>query len=152
MGSYGGLGITTTRDVLREFKGLYKNLVFVSVGVVDSAAMRSEGDIEEVRERTQVTCGKYVEPAHRFGLAATHSATVATDAVEALERQCKALAHTYSDITFFAGQLVFERERWYHHWLHNDTAFELQKRLQLAGQTLVILPRLVRWTSHRTAG
>ncbi len=152
VGSYGGLGITTTRDVLREFKGLYKNLVFVSVGVVDSAAMRGEGDIDSVRLRTDETCRKYVELAHRFGLPATHSAAVATDAVESLERQCNALANSYSEITFFAGQLVFERERWFHHWLHNDTAFELQKRLQLAGQTLVILPRLVRWNPSGTSG
>jgi len=46
--------------------------------------------------------------------------------------------------TFFAGQVVFQRERWYDAILHNQTAFAIQKRLQWAGMTMVILPVRVR--------
>ena len=44
---------------------------------------------------------------------------------------------------FFAGQLVFRNERWYHGVLHNETAFAVQRRLHLAGHTMVILPARV---------
>lgn len=44
------------------------------------------------------------------------------------------------DVTFFAGQLMFGREQWWHGVLHNQTAFALQKRLQWDGFTMVILP------------
>ena len=67
-----------------------------------------------------------------------------TDPVQDLEHLCIAVSRTFKDVTFFAGKLVFARERWYHRWLHNETAFAVQKRLQAAGLTLVILPRLVR--------
>ena len=46
-------------------------------------------------------------------------------------------------ITFFEGQLVFGRECWYQRILHNETAYAIQKRLQWAGKTVVILPARV---------
>ena len=42
--------------------------------------------------------------------------------------------------TFFAGKVLFEREHWYHRLLHNETAYTIQKRMQWAGKTMVILP------------
>jgi hypothetical protein len=54
------------------------------------------------------------------------------------------VAEEFPRATFFAGQLVFERERWYQSILHNETAFALQRRLQLSEQTLVILPARMR--------
>jgi hypothetical protein len=38
---------------------------------------------------------------------------------------------------------VFRQERWFQKLLHNETAFAIQKRLQFAGQTMVILPARV---------
>jgi hypothetical protein len=49
----------------------------------------------------------------------------------------------FAKVTFFAGQLVFRNERWYHGVLHNETAFAVQRRLHLAGHTMVILPARV---------
>jgi len=41
---------------------------------------------------------------------------------------------------FFAGKLVFEHERWYQRLLHNETAYALQRRLQFAGPSAMVLP------------
>ena len=41
---------------------------------------------------------------------------------------------------FFAGILAFRIEAWYHHWLHNETAFMIQRRLQNHGLGLMVLP------------
>jgi hypothetical protein len=35
---------------------------------------------------------------------------------------------------------VFERERWFQRLLHNETAYQLQRRLQLAGLNAMVLP------------
>ena len=40
--------------------------------------------------------------------------------------------------------MIFQRERWYQRILHNETAFAIQKRLQWAGQTMVIIPARIR--------
>ena len=41
---------------------------------------------------------------------------------------------------FFAGKLVFQRERWFQRLLHNETAYQLQRRLQFAGLNAMVLP------------
>jgi hypothetical protein len=39
---------------------------------------------------------------------------------------------------------VFEKDTWVHRFLHNQTAYALQRRLQWAGLPMVILPTRVR--------
>ena len=46
--------------------------------------------------------------------------------------------------TFFAGQLIFQKDTWYQRLLHNQTAYSLQRRLQWDGLPMVILPTRVR--------
>jgi hypothetical protein len=73
-------------------------------------------------------------------VAATARFAIGTDAVEEAEKLCLEVAREFPRTTTFAGKVIFERERWYQRLLHNETAFAIQKRLQFAGQTMVILP------------
>ena len=59
-----------------------------------------------------------------------------------LQRLCIEVAHQFPNAVFFAGQLVFNEELdgFFSRFLHNHTAFELLKWLQLRGLSLVILP------------
>jgi hypothetical protein len=54
------------------------------------------------------------------------------------------VAAEFSRVTFFAGKIIFEREQWLDPLLHNQTAFAIERRLQWAGNTMVILPVRVR--------
>jgi hypothetical protein len=138
--SYGGLGIHTTLNIFRVFPGHFRNLVFLSVGVIDSGGFKGGDSIDEVRARTEETVARYVELAHGLGVPATSRIAVGTDAVEASDRLCAEVASEFKKVTFFAGKVIFQRERWYQRILHNETAFAIQKRLQWAGQTMVIIP------------
>jgi hypothetical protein len=69
---------------------------------------------------------------------------VGTDAVDELEHNCLEIARKFPKATFFAGQLVFQKDTWLHRLLHNQTAYSLQRRLQWAGVPMVILPTRVR--------
>jgi hypothetical protein len=40
--------------------------------------------------------------------------------------------------------MIFQRERWYHRLLHNETALAIEKRLRWAGITMMTLPIRVR--------
>ena len=64
--------------------------------------------------------------------------------MEEAEKLCLDAAREFPRITFFAGKMIFQRERWYDRLLHNETALALQKRLQWAGKTVVTLPVRVR--------
>ncbi len=141
---YGGLGIHTTLNIFRAFPGYFQNLVFVSVGVVDSGGFKGEGAIEELRKQTEANLAQYQELARRLGVPATSRYALGTDAVAVGEELCLELAGEFPRVTFFAGKVVFQREAWYQHLLHNETAAAIQKRLQWAGKPVVILPARVR--------
>jgi hypothetical protein len=74
---------------------------------------------------------------------AAYRTAIGTDAVDEAERLCLMVAAEYPRTTFFAGQVIFGREKWYHRLLHNQTAFAIQRRLQLAEKNMVILPARV---------
>ena len=81
---------------------------------------------------------------NRVGLAAASYMALGTDVVEELEQLCLAVARDYPRCTAFAGQLVFQRDSWYQHLLHNQTAFAVQRRLQWGNVPMVILPTRVK--------
>jgi len=141
---YGGLGIHTLLSIFRLFPNQFRNVVFVSVGVIDSGEFKGEDTVARLRQRTQETLDRYVALAHSLGLASTSRFAVGTDAVDEAERVCLDVAKDFPRALFFAGKVIFAREQWYHWFLHNDTAHSLQKRLHWAGRAMVILPARVR--------
>jgi amino acid transporter len=141
---YGGLGIHTMLSIFRTFPEHFQSVVFLSIGVVDSGAFKGEEGIEHLGQQTDETLKKYVDLAHGLGIPATSRKALGTDAVEEAEKLCLRLVDEFPRTTFFSGQVIFQRERWFQRLLHNETAYAIQKRLQWAGQTMVILPARVR--------
>jgi amino acid transporter len=144
VGSYGGVGIHTVLNIFRAFPGHFRNLVFVSVGVVDSGEFKGEHGIDELRGRTELMLSNYVALAGSLGVSATARAAVGTEAVAEAETLCLAVAREFPNVVFFAGKLIFQREKWYHRLLHNETALAVERRLRWVGKTMVTLPIRVR--------
>jgi len=144
VGSYGGLGIHTVLNAFRAFPGHFKNLVFLSVAVVDSGEFKGEGAIEGLKDRTEEMLQQYLDLARGLKIPATKRYAIGTDAVDEAERLCLEVAKEFPHTTFFAGKIIFRRENWYQPILHNETAAAVQKRLQWKGRTMVILPARVR--------
>ncbi len=140
VGGYAGLGIHSLLSVERLFPGYFKNFVFVSVGVIDSASFVNVEAVEEVRDRTAADLRRYVELATGLGLAAESRMAVGTEAVATAADLCGRIAREFPRCLFFAGKLIFQRERWYQRVLHNETAYQLQRRLQFAGLNAMVLP------------
>jgi amino acid transporter len=140
VGSYGGLGLHALLDSQRLFPGLFRQFIFVSVGVVDSASMKGAAEVEQVVAETERDLRRYVETARGLGLAAEHRMAVGTEAAPALEELCVQIHREHRRAIFFASRLVFEEERWYQLVLHNETAHEIQRRLQFRGLNAIIVP------------
>jgi hypothetical protein len=140
VGGYGGLGIHQLLTVQRIFRGHYRNFMFVSVGVIDAVHMKGVQEVQDLRHRTEADLRKYVALAHRLGLHADFRVAVGTEAVSEAERLCREIALEYPNAIFFAGKLVFEREAWFQRVLHNETAHQIQRRLQFAGLNSMVLP------------
>jgi hypothetical protein len=143
VGGYTGFGVHTTLNVFRAFPGHFRGVVFASVGVLDSGAFKGEDAVAELRAASNADLARYSALAARLGLPCAVRLAIGTDAVEQAETLCRAIATEFPRPTFFAGQVIFKREAWYHRLLHNQTAYAIQRRLQWAGLNAVILPARV---------
>jgi len=141
--AYSGLGLHTLLSTQRGFPGHFKGIVFVSVGVIDSREFKGEETVAALRSNVKEHLAKYVDFAHGQRIPACHRFAIGTDAVEVAEDLCLQVATEFPRVTFFAGRVLFERERWYQNILHNETAFAVQRRLQWAGKTVVVVPARV---------
>jgi amino acid transporter len=149
VGSFGGLGIHTLLDSHRIFPGQFRQFLFVSVGVVDAATMKGVEEVDRVTRETEQSLRRYVEVARGLGLSSDYRMAIGTEAVAPLEELCVRVAREFRRPVFFASRLVFEEERWYQRFLHNETAYEIQRRLQFRGLNAIIVP--VRVFVPRTA-
>ncbi len=140
VGGYGGLGIHQILTLQRLYPGHYKNLVFLSVGVIDAATMKGVAEVEQLRGKTEEGLKKYVELSRRLGFQADHRISIGLEAVAEAEKLCIETSKDFPRSVFYAGKLVFERERWFQRLLHNETAYQLQRRLQFAGLHAMVLP------------
>jgi hypothetical protein len=144
VGGYNGLGIHTMLSAIRFAPDHFRSIVFISTGVVDSGAFKGSGAVESLQEHIGSSLERYVDLARRLGMPAISYMRVGTDAVDELEELCLEVVQDFPKATFFAGQLVFQKDNWVHRLLHNQTAYSLQRRLQWAGYPMVILPTRVR--------
>ncbi len=140
VGGYSGLGIHIFLNIFRLFKGAFKNVVFLSVGVVDSQFFKSTDQIDAVSDRTKGTLQHYVDFSHRMGIPSRFEFGLGTEVVHSVSELCIDASKKYSQCVFFAGELVFEKPQWYHPLLHNETAYAILRQIRFAGLPMVILP------------
>ena len=149
---YGGIGLHSLLMIFKLFPDVFKQVVFVSVGAIDSQSFKGAGQVERLKASTEEVVDKYVALARHMGLAATGVTAVGTEVVSEAEKLCMQVAKEYPHATFFAGKLIFAREKWYHRFLHNDTAFAIERRLQWQGLPVVVVPvRVLAPGKRRTA-
>ena len=139
VGGYGGMGVHALLTIQKLFPGHFRNIIFVSIGVIDAATMKGVQEVDRLREQTKESLRNYVDLAHRFGLAAESRLAIGTDVLDEGEELCSAIAAEFPKALFFLGKLIFERERFYQRILHNETAYQLQRRLQFAGLNTMVL-------------
>jgi len=149
--SYGGLGIHTVLSVQRLFPKRFRNFVFVTMGLVDSAQFKGAEELEALEEHVRVDLGRYVRLAQQLGNYAEYRYAIGTDLIDELEAMCLDLVKEFRRPVVFTGQLVFERENLLTRSLHHETAFAIQRRLQFAGIQVIVLPIRV-WDQSRAAG
>jgi len=137
---FGGMGIHLLLSLQKMFPGFFRDVIFVSVAVIDSGHFKGKEEISALRSQVEESLAKYVELARRIGWNAASATMVTTDPVEGIYRVCVDLARRYPRAMFFGGKLIWKRESWWQRILHNETAFQVQRRLQWKGLAMTILP------------
>jgi K+ transporter len=142
VGGYNQLGIRNLFTILKQFPRTFGNVVFMSVGVIDSEFLK-RGHAEVVEQRTKENLDKYVDLARRVGLPARSYVTSGADVVRTASELCIDISRELENVTFFAGELLFEEPKWYERILHNQTAYAIQRQLRFSGLAFVILPMVL---------
>ena len=137
---FNGFGIHTLLSILRNFPDTFKNVIFVSVAVLDSSTFKGANAVEALKSSVTSELEKYVNLGRKLGLAADYRMEVGIEVVDAATRACERIKHEFPKAIVFEGQLTFRLEKFYHKILHNETAFAIQRRLQRCGITTVIMP------------
>lgn len=147
VGEHIGIGMHTLKKVLSLFPNQYKNFIFLSVGefngqTYDPEANEQdpEADIKEIRTKVVRRLSYFVNYCRTQNLPAVDYQTSDVDVIDGLTRLAKQKSRLYPNCVFFAGTLIFERENWINHWLHNHTATLVQERLQSEGLYMMLLP------------
>jgi amino acid transporter len=138
--AYSGLGIHTLLILLKTFPGQFSQVYFATVGVLDSGNFKGTEEVEKLRAERQRTIDKFIELAHALGLAADGEYTLGTDPVQESSLLCERIRQRFPRSVFFAGKLLFENEKWYYPFLHNETAAAISRRIQLEGIPMVVMP------------
>jgi hypothetical protein len=141
---YGGMGIHSLFTVLRTFPDRFQNIIFISVGIVDSGNFKGADEIGALRIHVRKYLGRYVGFARQLGVAASFRDALGTDVVEETTKLALEVAREFPQTVFFGSKLIFEEPKGYHRFLHNETALAIQYRLQFAGHPMMVLPVRVR--------
>ena len=137
---FDGIGIHTLLNIQRLFPNHFLNIVFVSVGVIDTGQFKGYAEIENLKRKKEEDLKSFVDFATCLGWYAEFRFGFGVDLIEELEQLCDAVAKEFPRSVFFSGTLVFQEENIFTRLLHNHTPITLQQKLQFAGRDMMILP------------
>jgi hypothetical protein len=137
---FNGLGLHTLLGVMRVFSGVFKNFVFIQVGVVDAGNFKGASEVEHLRTHCLEELDRYITHMQAHGNYAECYYSVGTDVVEELGQIAPRITQKFPNAVFFGGQLVFPQDTIVSRWLHNYTVFAVQRRFYRQGIPLVLLP------------
>ena len=132
--------IHASRTVLATWPGFYKNFLVVCAQPVDARSYGGDQALEALKADRLKDMDFYMDLARHNGIASKYYLGFGVDGVEELAELCREARTEFPNIVFFASKLVFERETWITRLLHNQLVYAMQRRLQLEGMQMVILP------------
>ncbi|HXS83160.1 MAG TPA: amino acid permease, partial [Methylomirabilota bacterium] len=93
--SYNGLGVHTLLSIHRLLPRHFRNFVFVSVGLVDSAQFKGADELGALEVKVRTDLEQYVRLAERMGWYAEYRHALGTDLVHELEALSQDLAKEF---------------------------------------------------------
>lgn len=137
---FNGLGLHTLFNVTRFFGKEFKNFIFIQVGIIDAGNFKGAAEISNLENQVNKDLSKYVDFMTNQGYFAEGLPFMGVDIINESEKMIKTIKSKYPNAVIFGGQLVFPDDNIWTRWLHNDTAFTLQRKFYQQGIPFVVLP------------
>ena len=137
---FNGLGLHTLFGVLRLFPGVFKNFLFVQIGVLDAGNFKGAAEVENLKSHIDADNQRYVAYMRSKGFQAEAFSALGNDVVQKAVEVAPEILARFPNAIFFGGQLVFRQETLLTRFLHNYAVFSLQRRFYQQCLPLLILP------------
>jgi len=123
------LGPASVRIFGNLYSKEYRQILFVSVGVMDYAVIDSgsEGkgtfkgteEAKRLKKKTRLALDPYLASVHQLGLKADCRVSIATNVVDEINTLTNEIAAIHPRAVYFVSKLVFQKSRWFHRFLHS---------------------------------
>jgi len=153
IGGRNDLGPLMLRTLAEQYAQIYRQILFLAIGVADASTVSAghrdwEGylrtaDAKRLKELTRLSLDPYLEIAHELGMKSDCRISIATDPAKEIGLLAGGIARSYSRATFFVGKAVFAHTRWYHRVLHTGTAENIQQVLERRGISVTLIPVVI---------
>jgi len=137
---FNGLGLHTLLGIMRMFPGVFRNFVFVQVGIVDAGNFKGASELHNLQSHADKEIQRYVTYMRHHGYYAEGVTAVGIDVVAEVIELAPRIMERFPQAVFFGGQLVFPQETFLTRWLHNYAVFALQRKFYQQGFPFLILP------------
>ncbi len=137
---FNGLGIHALSTIFKLFGGIYKNFVFVQIGVIDAGVFKGVEEIKGLQDQVSKDADEYVRLISSYGYYAESFTSIGTDVVDEVTKLAPEILKKFPNAVFFGGQIVFPNDSVLTRWLHNYTVFASQRRLYADCIPFVVLP------------
>ena len=137
---FNGVGLHTLFGVIRLFGGVFKNFVFLEVGMVDAGNFKGIAEMEGLKTQVNLDLNRYVNFMNKQGYYAESISVIGVDVVDQVTQITPELVGRFPNAVFFGGQLLFTKDSLFSPLFHNYAVFSIQKKLYRQGVPFVILP------------
>lgn len=137
---FNGLGMIALSNIFELFGCIYKNFVFVQIGVIDAGVFKGVDEIKALQTQISEDADKYVKLVSSYGYYAESRVAIGTDVVDEITKLAPDILKRFPSAVFFGGQIVIPNESILSRWLHNYTVFASQKKLYAECIPFVVLP------------
>jgi amino acid transporter len=137
---FNGSGLHVLSAVTRLFGGVFRNFVFLEVGVLDAGNFKGPQEVDHLQGTIRRDVDRYVQFVQCEGYYAESVVDIGVDVVDQVTHIAPTITARYPTAVFFGGQLLFIKESVFSRLLHNQIVFGVQKSLHRMAIPFVILP------------
>ncbi|MFA6430868.1 MAG: APC family permease [Candidatus Margulisiibacteriota bacterium] len=135
--NFNGIGAQTVSTVMHSFRGVFKNVLFVQFGLINSSNL---SHMQDVKIKIKREVNQYVDLMKRNGYHSEGFCLTGTDTVDETSGFVSTILKSFPNAVFFGGQVVFPRETAFSRLMHNYTLFAIQRRLFSKGISFFVVP------------
>ena len=140
--NFGG-GVNCLLDIEKLFPGIFKNIIFVTVGELDSNIFSEEKRWRDMRRKTKNMLRKYKNYCTKKKIFNKAYVGYSTDVVEKLTELTDRISKEYEKVVFFDTKFIFNDESFLTQILFNHVPYTMQRKMHIKDMEMIVLPMRV---------